>query len=748
MGKTMLRSRNQLASSYAPESFFTFEGGLGACIAKPIPTRRAELDSNTRDQIATRMDEVIRAWFRSARSCRDGSDPEVLPRQCLDGALVTDEGDVAPFNEDRFVYLTPEDIGYVPAPLTFVCRICKLVRSYDGLTQLERDMPILEQPDNCPHPKGKQGRCDWRQLDVLFVHWSGRWERFMPHQWNWDTNQRRVVLRYARCGCGSDDFTLDSSSPAIGNWFFRCAQCLRPLGEKPLQNDPDTLELLGSRDLMNYKQAHMEVTSYRASAVHYAQCDQFINFHDDKQQRLRLLLPGSEAALLDFVAHEYGFAREALSPADLEAAMRAAKLDSEWDQFQAQLRAIEDLERLIAANPQLSPDLQGPLAAARQARDTLVTSWNSRGITRTTSNAPDEIRSAIARRSELFAARYDPFRLAVEHAALRDTKLLPAGAGARRPFVPFDRLDGDLAPDDGEDAVRLQTETRQYLDQLGIETMGLVREFDLCRFTFGYSRVSAAPVLRDKRGGLNMPVRLRLFPAVRADDRMRFPVYVITQANEAIYVRLRESAVREWLRRLACEDAVEHPNSDSSRLGGDLLQLAERNAMDRYLGRLKAGRGSDYQYVYTLLHTYSHVLMKQIAELSGLDLGSVSEYIFPADLAFVVYRSATTMDLGNLSALWRNSNTSFLRSMLRSKTLECGSGSLCIHRGGACPDCIMAPETSCIAANNLLSRSVLRGHGRPSVDDRQGAIEGFLDTVRSLSGAGAQAFVDGSPASG
>ena len=43
----------------------------------------------------------------------------------------------------------------------------------------------------------------------------------------------------------------------------------------------------------------------------------------------------------------------------------------------------------------------------------------------------------------------------------------------------------------------------------------------------------------------------------------------------------------------------------------------------------------------------------------------------------------------------------------------------------------MIPETSCVAGNNLLSRSVLRGHGRPKLDDRSGPIEGFLDVANS-----------------
>jgi hypothetical protein len=38
----------------------------------------------------------------------------------------------------------------------------------------------------------------------------------------------------------------------------------------------------------------------------------------------------------------------------------------------------------------------------------------------------------------------------------------------------------------------------------------------------------------------------------------------------------------------------------------------------------------------------------------GLDLGSMGEYLFPCDLAFVVYRNGMTLDLGDLSALWRN----------------------------------------------------------------------------------------------
>src|SRR5581483_6661156 len=92
---------------------------------------------------------------------------------------------------------------------------------------------------------------------------------------------------------------------------------------------------------------------------------------------------------------------------------------------------------------------------------------------------------------------------------------------------------------------------------------------------------------------------------------------------------------------------------------------------------------------------------------------------FITNHAFVVYRNGTTMDLGNISAMWRNVGTGVLTAMLQSKSTQCGTGSLCTQRGGACPDCLMIPETSCVAGNKLLSRAVLRGiGGRPRFDTR------------------------------
>src|SRR3546814_16966999 len=97
--------------------------------------------------------------------------------------------------------------------------------------------------------------------------------------------------------------------------------------------------------------------------------------------------------------------------------------------------------------------------------------------------------------------------------------------------------------------------------------------------------------------------------------------------------------------------------------------------------------------------------MHGISLFSGLYLGSMSEAIFPADLAFLVHRRGMTEDLGNISSMWRDHNEAFLDYLVSRRELRCGSGTLCDHRGGACPACIMIPETSCIAGNQQIGRA-------------------------------------------
>lgn len=717
---TMTRSRGQLGSAYAPGAFFTFEGGLGACIS--IPDLSASVDdapisASTKEQIILRLQEIWQTWFSRAYSVGSTSRP-IDPTQCLDEALLKGSS-VVPLAGDRISFLSPLRMGYAPAPLTFVCNKCRLFRRFDSALDLSKNLQSMRKT-KCTAPETK-GPCQWRQVDVVFVHWSGEWMPVTPGRWEWNTHMGKARLYGEECTvCGGKSFKLNTDSPRIGKWHFYCANptCGHKGSDEWRQNDPFTTGVFRDRPGMDKRvgERRMEPISYRASSAYYAQADQFVLFPESEHQLLTLLEPHRRLELAEFIGTKFRFTNGELTSDEMKHSLQAAGKESEWETYENLLKMRDFAKGMGDAEALASMD--GELKK-------LVTRWTTSDppLVRPRVELPPAITAQMALRSE-YTSRFDPFVLAVEHEAMNRGKLSAPPDGGRAKFVRFNHLDNDLAPKDLQAKAAQETETTRLMKKLGFADLGLIREFDLCRFTHGYTRVSATPIL-EKRGQ-NVPVRLRLFDSLSNSKR---PVYVVTQANEAVYVRLDPEAVYSWLQAVGVRDLPEWSRDSTVKLGGRLLEVAQ--PFGRYFSMLKEDDAATYRYVYTLLHTYAHVFMKNIAELSGLDLGSMSEYIFPLDLAFVVYRNGTTMDLGNLSALWRNENNRFLARLLESSTHRCNSGRLCDTAGGACPDCIMIPETSCVAQNQLLSRAVLKGGPPPREDatHRGQRIRGFLEVV-------------------
>lgn len=79
--------------------------------------------------------------------------------------------------------------------------------------------------------------------------------------------------------------------------------------------------------------------------------------------------------------------------------------------------------------------------------------------------------------------------MAVEHEALKRSKLSKTSQhGERAPFVRFRRLDKDLAPKDETAQAKQEAKTSDLMNRLGFAELGLIRDFELCRFTHGYTK--------------------------------------------------------------------------------------------------------------------------------------------------------------------------------------------------------------------------------------------------------------------
>src|SRR5260370_11605440 len=80
---SMKRSRAQLATVYAPGTFFTFEGGMGACMAQPAARVRADLSLMLKNQIVDSINERVRSWDIQGMTCRRAGDPPPVQREVL-----------------------------------------------------------------------------------------------------------------------------------------------------------------------------------------------------------------------------------------------------------------------------------------------------------------------------------------------------------------------------------------------------------------------------------------------------------------------------------------------------------------------------------------------------------------------------------------------------------------------------------------------------------------------------------------
>lgn len=715
----MARSRNQLASVYAPGAFFTFEGGLGACIALPDLSSSVDevsLDDETKAQIILRMKEIWQSWFSRAYQLNDPK-RVIDPRLCLDEALLKGAS-VTSLGGHQLTFVNPLKIGYAPAPLTFVCNTCHRFERFKSASDLSKNIDFFKK-SNCSNTE-KAGQCQWRQLDVVFVHWSGEWMPATPGMWEWLAKDGEPRLFGEYCAvCGSPNFELHTESPRIGEWYFKCANTA--CGDRKrtwLQNDKFTTEVFKDQAGRRIGERRMEPISYRASSAFYPQAEQFVLFAKKDQKLLSLLEEERFDELANFISKKYSYGGAQLTPEEMRDTLLAAGHGGEWESY-------ENFDKLRRLSEQMND--KSAMEAMVEEQRKLISRWTSVDppLVPLKAELPATILGLMAARSE-FSSRYDPFVLAVEHEALYRGKLSTPPEAGRSSFVRFNHLDNDLAPKDEAIKKTQETKTEELMSKLGLVEFGLIREFELCRFTHGYTRVSSVPTM-EKRG-IQVPVRLRLFDPLRSGKR---PIYVVTQENEALYVQLDAKLVYRWLESIGTVDLPTWDPDGEVLFGGKLLEIAQ--PFGRYFSQLKEENASSYRYVYTLLHTYAHMFMKNVSELSGLDLGSLGEYLFPADLAFVIYRNGTTMDLGHLSSLWRNENNRFIARMLEASSHRCNSGSLCDFGGGACPDCIMVPETSCIAQNRLLSRAVLKGGAAPREDatHKHKRIPGYLEVVNA-----------------
>lgn len=234
----------------------------------------------------------------------------------------------------------------------------------------------------------------------------------------------------------------------------------------------------------------------------------------------------------------------------------------------------------------------------------------------------------------------------------------------------------------------LHTETYPAsLKRAGIEQLDLTTRFPLLTGAFGYTRGDTTP-----GGSALVPYR---------DRENRLIVYGDLQATEAWFVRLDAVKVLRWLRLR----------------GHDLPNLNEPSACRRVI--LESSHqpslwsdppsvptvGSD---VLTLVHSYSHRLIRAATSLVGIDRDALSEYLVPMHLGFFVYAAGRgDFVLGGLEAVFEQ-DLHHVLDRVAIGDYRCALDPGCARHGGACVACLHLGEPSCRIFNRYLDRGAVR----------------------------------------
>ncbi len=268
---------------------------------------------------------------------------------------------------------------------------------------------------------------------------------------------------------------------------------------------------------------------------------------------------------------------------------------------------------------------------------------------------------------------------------------------------------------DGSDTVRVEQHPKalQKSLQLGFKDVELLDDFPVVKSTYGYTRLESVPMQAGK-----YVTRLNAFPTQPNTDG-KLPIFVDSVRADALMFRLNPTRVHRWLRlngyTATFSEGTDKEVVDRAFFVQQFDGVALGETLPEGISRM----------VFCLIHTYSHVIVRQAGLLCGLDRTSLSEYLLPRALTMVLFcnhRFGAT--IGALTSLFEQSLVEWFDSFHDAR--RCVYDPVCRDRDGACHACLHLPETSCGHFNLNLGRAFLFG-GNDHVSERP--MIGYLDPI-------------------
>lgn len=249
-------------------------------------------------------------------------------------------------------------------------------------------------------------------------------------------------------------------------------------------------------------------------------------------------------------------------------------------------------------------------------------------------------------------------------------------------------------------------DVEQLLDSFGIEEVQLTSEFPILTAVYGYHRTFDDP-------DNNQFPQIRSFPYLKDGC----PIYASNTETESVILTLDHERVAQWL----FENGVleeEPANMDEPEIRALLYNRMQE--IEPYTDLEELSDTSEY--VLGLLHTLSHVLIKEAAMLSGIEDTSLAEFLFPEALSVAIYSNKTeSFTIGGLYSLVERNLEQWFETA-RTESQYCIYDPVCAEQGGSCHACTHVSEIGCQHFNQRMSRGYLHGEADATND-----IRGYWD---------------------
>lgn len=687
----MKRGKAQVLFNYLPGNTFDYTG-------QDSIHRVREIDASARrdfneQYLGRRVLNIVKRWRQAGRG--------------------SDLGEVGfPRHKENFQFLEPREVGTEIFPLLFRCTTCERLHTYRSADELSTYNSELQ----CKHDS-----CDGeiQQHQFVFIHECGNIETPRPGKCN---------------QCNSyDDWKFESyGSQRFRNAEWLCDACGNTkdiekwCDECNLQNGP--MQLTVHRASSAYQVQHLSVIDISAdintdaSRPQFSQpvAARFLRLTDEKIENIDLQYEDTRERReeLEFQLEQYKKMYEDSGAETIKEQIR--EIEEELEELEAQSSSLA--ERVTQKVPALDVD---PMDSDERI--------------------PEVVQTAI----------YDAYQF------LRLEQELD-----RRPAE-------DVIINSGADTAESQRRrehrarnVESRMNRLGLADIAFVEDFPITNVVFGYTRINGEP---DNS-------RLVAFRENEVDSSGDgTPVFADTVETEAVQFSLKPESVlrwllrnahegdelnsrllsailesetprsrkvprpdgwgpektQEWLRETSLSPADTEPVSDWERADFRAWFLSNPGQIPDIEQMLIDNKSEDEDviayFVYHLIHSFSHLLLKQVSHLSGMSRTSLAEFLLPHSLSFILYSNQRTdYNIGAMFTLVESSLND-LMTEVEQRGNDCVYDPVCQREGGACHNCLFVSEVSCTHLNRNLGRDFV--FGSKPIADR--SLTGYFHTVQS-----------------